>query len=85
MKTTEPAVPAFCESHTPPPVVPMKTRLPVESLGSMAMEETRPVTRPKLGEITADGPRGCQAVVEALEEFTAETDLCGAVRPLGGR
>src|ERR1700739_991253 len=69
VKTTEPAVPSFCESHTPPPVVPRRTRLPVGSAGSMAMEEMRPVTRPKLGVITADGPKGCQTAVEALEEL----------------
>ena len=69
VKTTEPAVPAFCESHTPPPVVPRYTRLPVGSEGSMAMEDTRPVTRPKSGEMTAEGPRGCQMAVEALDSL----------------
>jgi hypothetical protein len=38
--------PAFCDTHTPPPVVPTYTRLPVESEGSKEMEETRPDTNP---------------------------------------
>lgn len=85
VKTTEPDVPAFCESQTPPPVVPRKTRFPVGSAGSMAMDEMRPVTRPKLGEITADGPSGCQTAVEALAESDAEIDGCGAIRAIRDR
>jgi hypothetical protein len=48
----------------------------------MAMDEMRPVTRPKLGEMTADGPSGCQIAVEALEESGAEADGRGAVKPI---
>ncbi len=81
LKTTEPDVPAFWDSQTPPPVVPTKTRLPVGSEGSMAIEDTRPVTRPKLEEMTADGPSGCQFVAEALEE----NEAFGAARAIRDR
>jgi len=57
------AVPALFADQTPPPVVPMKSRLPVASDGSSASEETRPETRPKLGVTTAAGPRACQVAV----------------------
>jgi hypothetical protein len=45
--TTLAAVPAaFTDFHTPPPVVPRYTVLPVASAGSIATEVTRPVTSP---------------------------------------
>jgi hypothetical protein len=37
---------ALFDLHTPPAFVPKYTRFPVESLGSMAMEVIRPVSRP---------------------------------------
>ena len=39
------------------------------SLGSRAMDETRPVTRPKLGVRTAVGPSGCQVALDEFDEF----------------
>ena len=39
-------VAAFCDTHTPPPVVPTKSRLPVGSDGSSASADMRPVTKP---------------------------------------
>ena len=65
-------VPALLELHTPPPVVPIKMRLPVASEGSNAMAEMRPVTRPKSGVRTAVGPSGCQVALAAVLP-----ELCG--------
>ena len=80
------AVAAFCATHTPPPVVPRYSVLPVKSEGSRASDETRPVTKPKFCEITAAGPSSVHAAAEG-------DHFCGlaigfAARPelaLGGR
>jgi hypothetical protein len=61
LKTTEDALDAFafCETQTPPPVVPTYKRFPVASDGSSATAETLPVTSPKFGVTTPVGPSAC--------------------------
>src|SRR5580698_5499225 len=51
--------PALVDFHTPPPVVPTYTVLPLASVGSIAIELTRPVTLPYARLATWFGPTGC--------------------------
>jgi hypothetical protein len=61
---TLPAAPAaFTLFHTPPPVVPTYTVLPVASAGSIANAVTRPVTNPKLWLAICAGPSASHAAL----------------------
>ena len=65
VNTTAAAAPAaLVDFHTPPPVVPTYSVLPLASAGSTASAVTRPVKFPNTGLATCAGPTGAQGTVK---------------------